>query len=103
MNLKDEIIAGESPALEFKRDIPDQAIKYLKTVSAFANCSGGRIVFGVDTDQTICGMDNPFAARDRIADAIANGIEPAIVPDISFQTVEDKTTSGCFPKSTWPP
>ncbi len=91
MNLKDEILAGESPTLEFKRDIPDLALKYLKTVSAFANCSGGKIVFGVDADLAICGMDEPFAARDRIADAIANGIEPTVVPDISFQTVDGKT------------
>ena len=91
MNLKDEILGGESPVLEFKRDIPDQALKYLKTVSAFANCSGGKIVFGVDSDMSICGMDEPFAARDKIADAIANGIEPTVVPDISFQTVNGKT------------
>ena len=65
MNLKDEILAGESPVLEFKRDIPDQALKYLKTVGAFANCSGGKIVFGVDSDMSICGMEEPFAARDK--------------------------------------
>ena len=67
MNLRDEILAGESPTLEFKRNIPDLAIKYLKTVSAFANCSGGKIIFGVDADQSVCGMDTPFAAWD-IAD-----------------------------------
>lgn len=89
--LKDEILSGESPTLEFKCDIPEQAIKYLKTVCAFANCLGGRIVFGVDTDLSIVGMSDPFVARDRIADAIANGIEPMIVPDISFQTVDGKT------------
>ncbi len=89
--LKEEIATGESPTLEFKCNIPEQSIKYLKTVSAFANCLGGRIVFGVDTDLSIVGMSEPFAARDRIADAIANGIEPTIVPDISFQTVDGKT------------
>lgn len=57
--LKDEILSGESPTLEFKRDIPDQVIKYLKTVSAFANCLGGRIVFGVDTDLSIVGWKHP--------------------------------------------
>lgn len=91
ISLKDEILTGESPTIEFKRDIPDQALKYLKTVSAFANCSGGRIVFGVDSDLSICGMDEPFAARDKIADSIANGIEPMVVPDIIFQTVDGKT------------
>ena len=79
--LIDDIRNGESPTLEFKCDIPDQALKYLKTVSAFANCSGGRIVFGVDSDGSICDMDEPFAARDKIADSIANGIEPTVVPE----------------------
>lgn len=32
-----EILAGESETLEFKRDIPDQSTKYMKTVVAFAN------------------------------------------------------------------
>lgn len=89
--LIDDIRNGESPTLEFKRDIPDQVVKYLKTISAFANCAGGRIVFGVDSDLSIVGMVDPFAARDKVADAIANGIEPLVVPDISFQTVDGKT------------
>lgn len=89
--LIDDIKNGESPTIEFKRDIPEQAQKYLKTVSAFANCLGGRIVFGVDADLSLVGMSDPFVARDRIADAIANGIEPMVVPDISLQTVEGKT------------
>ena len=66
--LKDEILSGESPTLEFKCDIPEQSLKYLKTVSAFANCLGGRIVFGVDTDLSIVGMSDPFVARDRADD-----------------------------------
>ena len=37
MNLKDEIMAGESYALEFKRVPNEEREKYLKTVVAFAN------------------------------------------------------------------
>ena len=83
--LIDDIRKGESPTLEFKRGIPDQALKYLKIVSAFANCSVGRIVFGVDSDGSICGMDEPFAARDKIADSIANGIGPAEKWGLAYQ------------------
>lgn len=89
--LADDIRGGESSTLEFKRAIPDDPVKYLKTVCAFANGKGGRIIFGVDTDLRIIGMADIFTARDRISDAIANGIEPIIVPDISVQTVEDKS------------
>lgn len=48
--LKDEIKAGESASLEFKREVPKDHLKFLRTVVAFANGSGGRIVFGVDDD-----------------------------------------------------
>ena len=46
MNLKDEILAGESYSLEFKLVPNEDRIKYLKTVVAFANGRGGRILFG---------------------------------------------------------
>jgi hypothetical protein len=40
MNLKDEILAGESYSLEFKLVPNEDRIKYLKTVVAFANGRG---------------------------------------------------------------
>ena len=43
MNLKDEIIGGESYSLEFKLVPNEDRIKYLKTVVAFAiGCTGLR-------------------------------------------------------------
>lgn len=42
--LKDEIRAGESRSLEFKRIPNEDREKYLKTVVAFANGRGGRII-----------------------------------------------------------
>ena len=45
--LLDDIKTGETDVLEFKRDIPDDHLKFLKTAVAFANCNGGRIVFGI--------------------------------------------------------
>ena len=41
MNLKDEILAGESYSLEFKLAPTEDRGKYLKTVVAFANGRGG--------------------------------------------------------------
>ena len=59
MVLQDEIKNGESSVLEFKRELPTDGKKYLKTIVAFANSKGGKIVFGVD-DKTldIVGVDN---------------------------------------------
>lgn len=44
---KEEIFAGESESLEFKVDVSPKTISWMKTIVAFANGNGGRIVFGV--------------------------------------------------------
>ncbi len=63
--LKDEIKNGETDVLEFKRDMPDDHLKFLKTAVAFANSNGGRIIFGVEDDRTLVGVDalGAFALR----------------------------------------
>ena len=40
----EEILAGESKNVEFKVQRPDKSMKYMKTVVAFANGKGGRII-----------------------------------------------------------
>lgn len=47
------ISKGENNQLEFKSEVPKEDRKYLKTVVAFSNSSGGRILFGVSDDRTI--------------------------------------------------
>ena len=44
----EEILAGESKNLEFKVQRPKNSTKYMKSVVAFANGEGGRIIFGRD-------------------------------------------------------
>ena len=48
--LADEIETGESVNIEFKREVPQKSEKYIKSVIAFANTAGGRIVIGVDDE-----------------------------------------------------
>ncbi|MDR3282909.1 MAG: putative DNA binding domain-containing protein [Candidatus Methanoplasma sp.] len=50
MTLLDDIHEGESNALELKRAVPKEPMKYVKTAIAFSNGGGGRIVFGVDDE-----------------------------------------------------
>ncbi len=70
---KDMLFFGESKNIEYKVTVPDQSEKYMKTVIAFANGDGGRIVFGID-DKTlkVVGMDseNIFKTMDAITNAI---------------------------------
>ena len=56
----EEILAGESKNVEFKENLPEKSIKYMKSVVAFAN-------------------------------AVSDSCEPAIIPDITLQTVDRKT------------
>ena len=90
----EEIKKGETEKLEFKREIPSKDSKLMKTVVAFSNSHGGRIVFGVD-DETheIIGIENEkvFRLMDALANMISETIEPQVVPRITFETIEDKT------------
>jgi predicted HTH transcriptional regulator len=91
---REEITAGESKHIEFKVSRPEKSIKYMKSVVAFANGKGGRIVFGID-DKTgeIVGIskESVFHEMDAIANAISDSCEPVIIPDIYLQTMEGKS------------
>ncbi len=93
MNLKDEILGGESYTLEFKRVPNEDRIKYLKTVVAFANGKGGRILFGVANDRTVVGVpgEQVFQQMDAIADSISNGCAPQVPMDISIEHIDGKS------------
>ena len=93
MNLKDEILAGESYSLEFKLVPNEDRIKYLKTVVAFANGRGGRILFGVANDRTIHGIpdDGIFQTMDAITDSVANCCVPQVPIDISIEHIDGKS------------
>lgn len=43
----EEILAGESKNVEFKETLSEKSIKYMKSVVAFANGTGGKIIFGI--------------------------------------------------------
>ena len=92
--LKNKLFSGESINIEYKVEMPKKSEKYMKTVVAFANGRGGRIVFGVD-DKTlnIVGMnpDTIFQTMDSITNAISDSCEPKIYPDVTLQSIDDKT------------
>lgn len=90
----EEILAGESKNVEIKEKLPDKSIKYMKSVVAFANGSGGKIIFGInDKTKEVTGFDKEevFKIMDAIANAVSDSCEPAIIPDITLQTINSKT------------
>ena len=87
--LIEEILKGESEKTEFKENAKTNT--YIKTVVAFANGNGGKIVFGVKDNKEIVGVENEFEVMDGIINAISDSCYPMIVPDISLHTLENKT------------
>lgn len=90
----EEIMAGESKNVEFKVQKPKDSFKYVKTVVAFANGEGGRIIFGVDDkSREVVGIPKEilFSEIDAITTAISDSCEPIIIQDVYLQTIEGKT------------
>lgn len=48
--LIDEIQKGENKYIEFKEELPQVALRYVKTLVAFANTSGGKLIVGVEDE-----------------------------------------------------
>ena len=90
MNIPDILASPEGKQLEFKRDL-SSPMPILKTLVAFANSAGGRLVLGVDDGHHVVGIDKPLDDEERLANLIADSIAPRLVPNIELLTVEGKT------------
>lgn len=82
------MVIRETPSVEYKESITST---FLKTVSAYANYGTGRIVFGIDDDGNVSGLEDPVAACLRIENMINDSLEPAprysLEPDDAQKTV----------------
>ena len=88
-----EIENGESRTLEFKKELPQDSSKWIKSIVAFANGAGGKMLIGVSNKREVVGISQDtdiFALRDRISDTIGQMFEPQIMFDIYQESVEDK-------------
>ena len=60
----EEILAGESKNVEFKENLPEKSIKYMKSVVAFANGTGGKIIFGIaDKTREVVGLTRKMYSK----------------------------------------
>jgi Putative DNA-binding domain len=82
------VAAGESSSTEFKREIPADKLGLAKTVSAFANGTGGTILIGVEDDGNIIGLSegDPSNNKDSICNVIRNWISP--LPPFDVENVK---------------
>lgn len=88
--INDLLAQNEGKTLEFKENC--QAIKKLiRTAVAFANTAGGTIVIGVrDRTKEVVGIKDPLREEERIANAFADSISPALTPDLQIVAWRDR-------------
>lgn len=81
----------EGKTLELKRDLSSPK-GLLKTLIAFANTAGGKVIIGVDdkTRQPL-GVDSPLDEEERLGNLIADSILPRLIPSIEMITIDNKT------------
>lgn len=91
MSIAELIKADEGKTLEFKQDLSSPR-NLLKTLVAFANSAGGKVVIGVkDKTRETLGIDNPLDEEERLCNLIADSICPRLVPNVEMTTVDSKT------------
>jgi len=81
--LKELIARGENKNLEFKGRLGEPA-RFVRTVVAFTNTKGGRIILGVDeTNGKFVSVTEPDKSKITISNYIAQYCDPRI--DVNFQ------------------
>ena len=89
MNIKQLI--GETTAYDKKVMVEERKPKsWCKSVSAFANYSGGCLFFGIDDNDEVVGLDNPHEVSEKISEIITSKMDPIPVFEMRFETVDEK-------------
>jgi len=81
-DLAEIIRQHEGKTLEFKRDL-SSAEKVMRTLVAFANGAGGRLLIGVeDGSRKVLGVLDAVKTEEQLANLISDRIEPRLIPEI---------------------
>lgn len=85
-------LVGETTQYD-KKILPDfrKPKSWLKSVSAFANGLGGKLIFGVADDDTLVGIENPKEVSEKISEAIKDKMDPVPPTDLQIKVVNGKT------------
>src|SRR6202000_1142218 len=89
MNIKKSIFEGEGVTLDFKKTITS-CEKIARTMVAFSNNKGGRLLIGVADDGSITGVRNEDEERYMITRAAHFFSKPALEPIFEEIYVDDK-------------
>jgi predicted HTH transcriptional regulator len=80
---------GENIQCEFKRKFSTPE-KIAREMIAFANTKGGYMLFGVDDDKSIVGVESEKETSELVKDAALNFCQPPIDYGIDFKEVKGK-------------
>lgn len=91
MNLATQIEQGESKILELKERLPKN-VNIAKTLVAFSNTAGGKLIIGVDDHREVLGINGHtlFEMQDKVASIISDHSSPSILPEIYSVNIEGK-------------
>ena len=90
-NMKITDFVSECTAYDFKLKLEEKKPKsWLKSVSAFANGIGGSLLFGVDNDGSIKGLDDIQHVCEAVSTKIRDYMDP--LPDVEM--IPHKTDEG---------
>ena len=89
MNVKKLIFEGEGVKLDFKKKITS-CEKIARTMVAFANNKGGRLLIGVDDDGSIRGVKSEDEERYMITKAAQLYTNPPLDPIFEEVYIDDK-------------
>lgn len=91
MEYADLLTTNEGKTLDFKRDLSSPK-GLLKTLVAFANTAGGKVIIGVeDKTRQPVGIPSPLDEEERLCNLIADAIQPRLVPNIEMVTIDNQT------------
>ena len=89
MKIRDYL--GETTLYEKKEKVEKNKVKnWLKTVSAFANGKGGMLIFGINDNDEIIGLENYKEDSEFVSEKIKTQIDPFPNVEIEFIREKDK-------------
>ena len=89
MNLKDYL--GETNLYDKKEKLEiNKSKSWLKSVSAFANGQGGKLIFGVKEDNTIIGLSDYQETSENITEIIKTKMDPNSEFDMEIKEIDGK-------------
>jgi predicted HTH transcriptional regulator len=87
--LLDLIEEGENIQVEFKRKFSTHD-KIAREMIAFANTKGGYVLFGIDDDKKIVGVESEKETTELVKDAALNYCEPPLKYLIDYREIDGK-------------